>query len=58
MKKTTMIALAIVATMFASCQDGPSTTTPTATVVIDSSTVKTDTAAVGTTTVTATPAVK
>jgi len=56
MRKTTIIALAIAATMFASCQDELPTTT--ATVVTDSSLVKTDTAAVGTTTVTGPPAVK
>jgi hypothetical protein len=59
MRKTTIIALAIaatMATMFASCQDELPTTT--ATVVTDSSLVKTDTAAVGTTTVTGPPAVK
>jgi len=57
MRKTTMIAF-VIATMFASCQEEPTTTTSTVTVVTDSNAVKTDTNAVKTDTVTITPAVK
>jgi len=57
MKKNTMIALAIAVTLLASCQEQPATT-PTVTVVTDSSLITTDTAAVKTVTPTDTTVAK